>query len=122
MKQLNILVADDEPGILSLMNDALTRHGYKVTCVESGVDAVNMLGKDKFDIIFMDIRMPKGDGLTALKQIRIKWPKIPVIIITGCGQRDLIDEVVNMGSFACLVKPFSIKDVIAIVQCIQPGS
>lgn len=121
MKPLNILVADDEPGILSLMRDALTRYGHKVTCVESGVDAVNMLQKDKFDIIFMDIRMPKGDGLTALKQIQIKWPKTPVIIITGCGQRDLIDEVVNMGSFACLVKPFSIKDVIGMVQCIQPG-
>lgn len=121
MKSLNILVADDEPGILNLMKDALTRHGHKVTCVENGVDAVNTLNKGNFDMIFMDIRMPRGDGLTALKQIQAKWPELPVIIITGCGQRDLIDEVVNMGSFACLVKPFSIRDVIAMVECVQPS-
>lgn len=120
MKQLNILVADDEPGILSLMNDALTRYGHKVTCAENGIEAVEILKNGKYDIIFLDIRMPRGDGLTALKQIQSKWPTIPVVIITGCGQRDLIDEVVNLGSFACLVKPFSIKDVIAMIQCIQP--
>jgi DNA-binding NtrC family response regulator len=122
MKQLSILVADDEAGILSLMNDALTRYGHKVTCAEDGIEALEILQSGKFDIIFLDIRMPRGDGLTALKQIQKNWPSIPVVIITGCGQRDLIDEVVNSGSFACLVKPFSIKDVIAMIQCIQPGT
>ncbi|MHB1457963.1 MAG: response regulator [Armatimonadota bacterium] len=122
MKQLSILVADDEPGILSLMKDAISRRGHKVTCVENGVEAVDSLMSGKHDMIFLDIRMPKGDGLTALKQIQSRWPDMPVIVITGCGQSDLVNEVVNLGAFACLVKPFSIKDAMGMMQCIYPGA
>lgn len=119
MSGSKILIADDEPGIRSLIVDALSRYGHEVQCVENGVDAVVALSQDKFDVAFLDIRMPKGDGITALKEIRKLWPDLKVIMITGCGQLEMIDQSMELGSVACLVKPFSMRDVLGILEVAQ---
>ena len=116
MKSLSILVVDDEPGITELIRDALTMHGHNVICAQNGVEALGLMASNQVDVVYLDIRMPKGDGVTALKEIRKLWPSLPVIMITGCGHRDAIDETLGLGAFACLVKPFSIKDVLGMLD------
>ena len=119
MDGLDILVVDDEQGIRDLLRDALSRHGHAVTCAENGVDAVSCVANGKVDAVFLDIRMPKGDGLTALKRIKSLHPKLPVVMITGYGQPDQPTEALELGSFACLVKPFSTRDVVAMLDVLQ---
>lgn len=119
MKSIRILVADDEVGIRDLMHDALGSVGHNVVCVDNGVDAVEWVKTNPVDVVFLDIRMPKGDGLTALKNIIRQRPSLPVVMITGCGQAETIDETIESGCFACLVKPFSIRDVLAILDMLQ---
>ena len=119
MKHLRILVADDEPGIRSLIQDALSLRGHNVTCAENGVEALALIASGPFDVLFLDIRMPKGDGLTALKEVRRIRPSMPVIMITGCGKRETIDEALGLGSMACLVKPFSMRDVVAMLDVVE---
>jgi len=116
MKSSKVLVADDEPGIRSLIEDALSRYGHEVQCVENGVDAIKALSNNSFDVVFLDIRMPNGDGLTALKEIRSLWPNLSVVMITGCGQPEMIDKSMDLGSLACLVKPFSMRDVLGMLD------
>ena len=69
MKAMKILVADDEPGIRDLISEALSAHGHTVLAAENGVEAVACLAGESVDVVFLDIRMPRGDGLTALKEM-----------------------------------------------------
>jgi DNA-binding response OmpR family regulator len=119
MKHMKILVADDEPGIRSLIQDALSMQGHDVTCAENGVEALSMMVSECFDVLFLDIRMPKGDGLTTLKEVRRLRPSMSVVMITGCGQREVIDQALSLGAYACLVKPFSIRDVIGMLEVVE---
>ena len=119
MKSMRILVADDEPGIRLLLHDALIRYGHEVACVENGTEAVEFVLNNQVDAVFMDIRMPKGDGVWALKEIRKTHADLPVVMITGCSQREFIDETMEHGSLACLIKPFSIRDIIGMLEWID---
>lgn len=122
MKQFSVLVVDDEVGVCELIGDALSMHGHHVTCRENGVEALDFLAGHEVDVVFLDIRMPKGDGLTALKKMRKRWPSLPVVMITGCNQREVIDQSLQMGPLACLVKPFSMRDVLDILGVLDEDS
>lgn len=122
MTNLRILVADDEEGIRDLIHEALTNLGHEVTCAKNGIEAISILSRQPADIAFLDIRMPNGDGLTALKEIHRMRPSMPVVMITGCGEHDLVDQSLRMGSVLCLMKPFGIKDLIATLDMAQPES
>ncbi len=116
MRSLKVLVVDDEQGIRDLLRDALARHGHTVVCAENGVEAVARAASADPDVVFLDIRMPKGDGLTALKEIRSLKPSVPVVLITGCSRREFTGEAFDLGSSLCLVKPFSTRDVIGALD------
>ena len=116
MKPLGILVVDDEQGIRDLMRDALSLEGHQVICAQNGTEAIELLSSNKVDVVFLDIRMPKGDGLTALREIRRLNPALPVVMITGCGKRQVIDEAIQLGCDACLIKPFSMRDVVGMLE------
>lgn len=122
MRSMRILVADDEPGIRLLLYDALKRYGHEVTTVENGTEAVEHVANNQVDAVFMDIRMPKGDGVWALKEIRKTHRRLPVVMITGCSQREYIDETMEEGSLACLIKPFSIRDIIGMLEWVEISS
>lgn len=119
MKALSIMVVDDEEGIRELIHDVLEQQGHKVICAENGIEAISMLSSHPVDVVYLDIRMPNGDGLTALKKMQEMWPSMPVIMITGCGQREAIDEAIDLGSFACLIKPFSTRDILGMLDAVQ---
>ena len=116
MAKQRVLVVDDEPGIRELISDILSPHGHSVLCAENGTQALHKLSTNTIDVVYLDIRMPDGDGLTTLKKISNNWPNISVIMITGCGQREVIDKTLELGAYACLVKPFGVNDVIGMLE------
>jgi len=122
MEPLNILVADDELGVRELLYDVLTMHGHNVTCVENGTHALCVLSCCSIDVVYLDLRMPNGDGVSTLKLIRERHPSVPVIIITGSGIGELIDQTMELGAAACLPKPFSISDVIGMLDVVNPAA
>lgn len=119
MRPLNVLVADDEQGIRDLLRDALSRHGHSVTCASNGVEAVAQVAARDLDTVFLDIRMPNGDGLTALREIKAMRPGLPVVMITGCGEPTVKGEALREGCYACLIKPFSTRDVVGMLDVIE---
>ena len=116
MKAMKILVADDEPGIRDLISEALSAHGHTVLTAENGVEAVACLAGESVDVVFLDIRMPRGDGLTALKEMRRLWPELPVVMITGGCRRDEVEQGFALGAFSCLLKPFSLNDILEVIE------
>jgi len=120
MKNMHVLVVDDEPGIRDLLSDTLAGYGHQVTCAENGVEAIARLAGLGIDIVFLDIRMPKGDGLTALKDIHALWPALPVVVITGGGTPETLNEAFRLGATACMTKPFSLTAVTDMLETFGP--
>jgi two-component system, cell cycle sensor histidine kinase and response regulator CckA len=101
-----ILIADDEPMIRQLASTVLTHLGYQVTAVADGAAAVEAatFGDAKFDLVLLDLTMPRMGGLEALDAIRARWPHIPVIIASGYSN-DRFGAMLPNVTF--LDKPFS---------------
>jgi DNA-binding NtrC family response regulator len=122
MANLNVLVADYEDATRGLLHNILTAHGHTVTCAENGAQALVALSNSMADVVYLNVRFPHGDGLAALKSIRRLWPSLPVIIITGSGQRELVDEAMGLVVHACLTQPFRNQDAIDILEILKPNS
>lgn len=117
----NVFIIDDEPQIQSLFIEALARYGYTVSGATDGATGLKQLETYKPDAIFLDLKLPGMNGAQILEGIRKLYPKIPVVIITGYPRDSLVDSTMNLDAFACLVKPFSMKDVVAIIETLDLG-
>jgi DNA-binding response OmpR family regulator len=107
-----ILIVDDEQDLAHFLADEVESAGFQVSTAADGVDAVLQVLDGGWDGIVMDIRMPRLDGINALKIIRRIAPHLPVIMFTGqAGQGDMLEST-RLGAFTCLVKPLAIDKLI----------
>jgi two-component system alkaline phosphatase synthesis response regulator PhoP len=115
-----ILAVDDEVHILELVAYNLEREGYRVLKSESGEDALDMLEKNKVDLVLLDWMLPGIDGIEVLRRIRShkNYHKLPVIFLTA--KSDEISKVVGLevGSDDYLVKPFGIHELLARIKAV----
>ncbi len=112
-----ILVVDDEQQIREVLKEYLEYNDFTAVLASDGIEAVKLCETQTFDLIIMDIMMPKMDGMTALKEIR-KTQNIPVIILSARDQE--YDKLFSfeMGVDDYVTKPFSPKEVIARVKAV----
>ncbi len=110
----SVLIVDDEPQILSLFAEALARHGYHALTAGDAAAALEVLERDP-QVVFLDLKLPGTDGVQVFQAMRQVRPAVPVVIITGYPRDSLVEAAMNLGAFACLVKPFSMSDVLAIL-------
>jgi CheY-like chemotaxis protein len=111
-----VLIVDDEPDVCGYLSDELVDAGYKTGTANDGVEAVLMVLNNQWDAIIMDIRMPKLDGIGALRIIRRISPQIPIIMFTGqAGQGDM-GETSRLGAYTCLVKPISPEKLLSLLK------
>jgi CheY-like chemotaxis protein len=118
MNAFRILVVDDEPNIRALFQDALQRSGYQVTTAASGPEALSLAGNQRFDLAFLDIKMPGLNGVDTLKALKQLNPEVNVVMITGYAAEDLVAASLNSGAFVCLTKPFGIAQILEVVRTI----
>lgn len=116
MSALDILVVDDEQSICLLLKDVLDRFGHRVTTCQGGQDALELAADRSFDLVFLDIRMPRMGGLEALKQLRGLLARATFVMITGYAKDDIIDEALQSGASSCLCKPFSLSQVKQVLE------
>jgi CheY-like chemotaxis protein len=81
----NILVVDDEAPLCNIAKQVLSPHGYHVVTAESGVQALEELEKQHFDLIISDIIMPNMDGYQLAEQVRMQYPQLPILLVSGYG-------------------------------------
>ena len=110
-----ILVVDDEKNMRTTLSDILEEEGFEVGTAESGEKAVKMCGKDDYDVILMDVRMPGIDGVEALRRIRQKNRNVRVIMMSGYSLGQVEETAVRKGAIAFIRKPLYAYEILALI-------
>lgn len=111
-----ILIVDDEPIVVKSCERILSPEGYSVDTALNGREAIEKLGKDGFDLVITDIKMPDMDGIELLRWIRNSKPDTGVVIITGYPSQESIKEALRLRILDYLPKPFSPSLLIETTQ------
>jgi len=115
-KKTNILIVDDNINLCKIMSFILKRKDYNVCTVINGPEAIEKVKERRFDIIFMDIKMPLMDGVETFRRIKKIRPEAVVMMMTAYTVEDLIKEALEEGAFGVIFKPFDIEKVVAVIE------
>ena len=110
-----ILVADDEEGVRESLNLVLS-DDYDLAFAVNGEEALARVGSEHFDVVLLDIKMPKLDGLEVLKRLKGTGVKAPVLMLTAYQSVELAKEAVKLGALDYLPKPFERDQILAAVR------
>mgnify|MGYP000004519445 CR=1 FL=1 len=113
-----ILVIDDEAGVRDLVCDALSMSDFLSTQAADGLEALSLLRREKFDLLVLDINMPKLDGLALLEKLRNEGLSIPVLMLSARADKSDINQGLRLGADDYLTKPFSIEELVLRVKAI----
>jgi two-component system response regulator AtoC len=113
---LKVLVVDDEEDILEVIQDRLEAYGFTVVTAGTGLQALKKLSVEKFDGIFLDIKMPEMGGMETLEEIRKRDKKIPIIIITSSSTEEAAIEAIAKGANEYVLKPFEWEELKAKIE------
>jgi heavy metal response regulator len=115
---MRILVVEDEKKVASFLKKGLEEERYAVDCALDGEEALFMADANEYDLMILDIMLPKVDGLDVLKQVRDKGATLPVLMLTA---KDSVDDVVQGLDRGCddyLTKPFAFAELLARVRAL----
>jgi CheY-like chemotaxis protein len=112
----NILIIDDEKDLCQLLGDILSSHGYNVECANTNREAISSLNSHSPDLVFLDLKLPDGDGLKILSSIKKKNPSTTVNIISAYGTEEVRDKARRLGAYVFIDKPFSEETILSIIR------
>lgn len=116
MQKFKILWADDEIDLLKPHIMFLEQRGYEITTVNSGVDAIEKVEENNFDVIFLDEMMPGMTGLETLQQVKILKPQTPVVMITKSEEEHIMDDAIGGKIADYLIKPINPNQILLSVK------
>src|SRR5688500_9739048 len=113
-----ILIVEDEPAMIAGLRDNFEYEGYEVISADDGVTGLERALSDNPDLVVLDVMMPRMSGLDVCKQLKVKRPSMPIIMLTARGQE--IDKVVGLelGADDYVTKPFSVRELMARVKAV----
>lgn len=114
-----ILVVDDEQTVRELLEEALSDQGYDVDAVADAEEGLRKLREKKYNLLLLDIRMPRMGGLSFLSKVKDFTDDMPVVILTGMAGKDEIDKALDLGARSCIQKPFQMEPFLAQVRQIM---
>jgi two-component system, OmpR family, alkaline phosphatase synthesis response regulator PhoP len=111
-----VLLVEDEPGLVLTLSDRLVREGYHVDTSEDGEAGLERASKEAFDLVLLDVMLPKMGGFDVLKELRKRSVETPVIMLTARGQ--VVDKVVGLklGADDYVTKPFEMMELLARIE------
>ena len=112
----SILVIDDDDNICSFVRDALEPEGLDITAVTNPFEGLDLVKQKNFDLVFVDLKMPEMNGAELTRNIKEVNPDLPVIVITGYPDSDLMDEALKYGPIAVIRKPLTSANLFTAVN------
>jgi two-component system, OmpR family, alkaline phosphatase synthesis response regulator PhoP len=116
MSAKRILLVEDEPGLVLTLRDRLTREGYAVEASTDGASGLERAAGEAFDLVLLDVMLPRLGGFDVLKELRKRGIETPVIMLTARGQ--VVDKVVGLklGADDYVTKPFEMMELLARIE------
>ena len=115
----HIFVVDDEAAARDMIGDYLKMHGFGVTLCDGGASLRQALGREKPDLLILDLNMPEEDGLSIIRSLKQQASRVPIIMLTATASP--IDRVVGLelGADDYVTKPFAVRELVARVRAIM---
>jgi two-component system OmpR family response regulator len=111
-----ILVVDDESAICELITEVLRISDYDYAVAADGVTALNEIRKNHFDLIVLDVNLPKMDGFTVLEKVRESAPTQPIIMISARTEKNDVTHGLRLGADDYIRKPFSVEELLLRIE------
>ena len=119
--KIRILIVDDAGPVVVLCVNVLQALGYAVKGANRGEQAVEIMRKEPFDLLVLDYKMPGMSGFEVYAQAKQLHPKMSVILVTGHGTPEILNEANRMGFNAILLKPFTSDELRSTVETVLGG-
>ncbi|MGD0915208.1 MAG: response regulator [Thermodesulfobacteriota bacterium] len=113
---MKILVVDDDAIVIRSCRRILEVEGFEVSTVPSADNALESMKTSDFDLLLIDVKMPKRDGMYLMREIKKNWPEIPIIIMSGYPTPETITEVLRLGATLFIPKPFRPDELMKSVR------
>lgn len=107
-ESVRVLLVDDEALLLSFLSKVLRVRGFDVGTAAGGAEALAELGRERYDVVVLDQRMPGMDGIATLERIRCMDARLPVLFLSGLAEMSTAVEAVRRGAVDYLMKPASV--------------
>src|SRR3989338_5680263 len=104
-----LLVVDDEAEICAFLKSFFEERLYEVITARSGEEALEKVEREKPQVLLLDIKMPGKDGIEVLREVKRKYPKVKVIMVTAVETSDKIEQAIKLGADNYITKPLSLE-------------
>jgi DNA-binding NtrC family response regulator len=119
---MKILVVDDDAIVVKSCKRILEAEGFEVLTVPSADEALETIKKYDFDLLLIDVKMPKRDGMYLMREVKKDLPEIPIIVMSGYPTPETVADVLELGATQFIPKPFRPDELIKTIhQVIQSG-
>lgn len=115
-KEITVLLVDDEAGFVETLARRLGRRGLAVRTALSGPVALEVLQQSQVAVVVLDLKMAGMDGLATLEQIKARHPGLPVILLTGHGSLESLQDIIRLGAYDYLSKPCDLETLLERIQ------
>ena len=116
MQQMRILVVDDDAIVIKSCRRILEAEGFEVITVPSAEEALQKIKALDFDLLLMDVKMPKHDGIFLMREINKNWTDIPIIVMSGYPTPETISDVFKLGAVQFIPKPFRPDELLKTIR------
>lgn len=116
MQEMRILVVDDDAIVIKSCRRILEAEGFEVITVPSAEEALQKIKTLDFDLLLMDVKMPKHDGIFLMREINKNWPDIPIIVMSGYPTPETISDVFKLGAVQFIPKPFRPDELLNTIR------
>jgi DNA-binding NtrC family response regulator len=116
MTRGKILAIDDEQNIRHLIQSEFTLEGFEVTTAKNGHEGLKLVDDEFFDVVLLDIKLPRMNGIEVLRRLKQKSPSTEVLMITGYGDIKTAVESLKLGAREYITKPFKLNELLALVK------
>jgi DNA-binding NtrC family response regulator len=113
---MKILVVDDDAIVIKSCRRILEAEGFEVSSVPGADNALEAMKTSDFDLLLIDVKMPKRDGMYLMREIKKNWPEIPTIVMSGYPTPETIAEVLKLGATLFIPKPFKPDELVKSVR------
>ena len=119
---MHVLIVEDDKRVAELIGRVMQENSYRTTIAYDGLEALELVHSQDFDLIITDIILPKLDGVEFCRRVRVIKPNIPIIMLTALGTTNHKVEGLDAGADDYMVKPFEMKELLARVRAVLKRS